>query len=286
MKKLKQIITTVKTSAGVPRDEYDELLWQLICYSPKMPVRLQQEQLQNEADRFSLQVDDEYFAQKQLTFNGFSWGNGSRKILITHGWGSKAADFTELISALRRLDDLQVIAFDAPGNGSSEGELSNLLLFKQAVKAIITKYGPPDVLIGHSLGGMANIIAVQDLGIKPALVLSLTPLIRLKENFENSMDAANVPKSSQLRFLQCFEEKFGIPASYYNLTERYCLDADINHWLAYDKNDLTSTYNFMEEFLNKYPAVKNQNYEGVGHEKIIKSTQVIDDIVNRVKRTD
>ncbi len=52
-----------------------------------------------------------------------------RKLLITTGWGSKAADFSELIQALRAIDDLEIIAFDAPGNGSSEGELSNLLLF-------------------------------------------------------------------------------------------------------------------------------------------------------------
>ena len=111
-----------------------------------MPVRLQQEQLLNEAEKFSLRVSDDYFAKKDLLFNGFKWGNGSRKVLITHGWGSKAADFSEIITGLKRVNDLEIIAFDAPGNGSSEGELSNLLLFSEAVKAIILNYGKPD---GH-----------------------------------------------------------------------------------------------------------------------------------------
>ncbi len=159
MKKLKQIITQVKTFPTDKPDELNDLLWQLICYSPKMPVRLLQEQLLNEAERFSLTVTDDYFANKELQFNGFKWGNGQFKVLITHGWGSKAADFTEIITALKEVNDLEIIAFDAPGNGSSEGELSNLLLFSEAVKSIILKYGKPDFVIGHSLGAMANVKA-------------------------------------------------------------------------------------------------------------------------------
>src|SRR5690242_3522676 len=129
MKKLKQIFTEVKTNSSHTKDELNQLLWQLICYSPKMPVRFQQQQLLDEAEKFTLQAKDEFFAHKNLNFNGFKWGNGNHKVLITHGWGSKTADFTELITELRKIDDLEVIAFDAPGNGSSEGDLSNLLLY-------------------------------------------------------------------------------------------------------------------------------------------------------------
>src|SRR5882757_6717915 len=157
MKKLKQIFNEVKTGTSHTLDELNQLLWQLICYSPKMPVRLQQQQLLDEAEKFTLKAKDEYFAHLDLSFNGFKWGSGKRKVLITHGWGSKAADFTELITALREIDDLEIIAFDAPGNGSSESELSNLLLYIEAIKAVVLHCGKPDIVIGHSLGAMANI---------------------------------------------------------------------------------------------------------------------------------
>jgi hypothetical protein len=64
MKKLRQIITQIKTAPPGNADEFNDLVWQLICYSPKMPVRLQQEQLLNEAEKFSLVVNDAYFAKK------------------------------------------------------------------------------------------------------------------------------------------------------------------------------------------------------------------------------
>jgi hypothetical protein len=280
MKKLKQIISQIKTDTTSTSNAFNDMLWQLICYSPKMPVRLQQEQLLSEAEKFSLNVRDEYFANKELLFNGFKWGNGKKKLLITHGWGSKAADFTEMITALKEINDLEIIAFDAPGNGSSEGELSNLLLYIEAIKAIISNYGKPDIVIGHSLGAMANVIALREMMFMPSLLISLTPLIRLKENFEVSMNAVGVSQLAQDDFLKSFENKFNRPASFYNLNNWYSFDGQLKHWLAYDQNDQVSTYEYMEEFLDNHQSILSQKYDGIGHERIIKSTQVINDLVD------
>ena len=282
MKKLKQIIAQTKEIAATNSTGFNDLLWQLICYSPKMPVRLLQEQLLNEAERFSLSVTDDYFAKKELSFNGFKWGSGKHKILITHGWGSKAADFGDIIAALREIGDVEIIAFDAPGNGSSEGELSNLLLFILAAEAVIKTYGKPDVMIGHSLGAMANVMAINEMGITPSLVISITPLVRLKENFEASMNAANVQQLAQDEFLDSFEELFGYPASYYNLNGQYTLDGEVNHWLAYDHADAVAPYTYLQEFLNAHPSISAKHYEGTGHERILKSPEMIADLVSKV----
>lgn len=281
MKKLKQIITEVKANSSHTGDEFNQLLWQLICYSPKMPVRFQQQQLLNEAETFRLQAKDDFFACRNLNFNGFKWGSGKNKVLITHGWGSKAADFTEMITALRKIDDLVVIAFDAPGNGSSEGDLSNLLLYVEAIKSIALAFGEPDFFIGHSLGGMANVMAIREANIKPKLLISLSPLARLKENFEASMSAVDVSHSAQDTFLNSFRLHFGSPATQFNLTDLY--DFEGKHWLAYDEHDLISPYGFIQEFLNFNPLTERRNYENIGHEKIIKSPEVIDDILTLIK---
>ncbi|MDB5022679.1 MAG: Alpha/beta hydrolase family protein [Mucilaginibacter sp.] len=282
MKKLKQIFTEVKTNLYHTPDELNQLLWQLICYSPKMPVRFHQQQLLDEAEKFTLKAKDDYFAHRELDFKGFKWGTGKYKVLITHGWGSKAADFAEMITALREIDNLEIIAFDAPGNGTSEGELSNLLLFIEAVKAIMLNYGSPDIFIGHSLGGMANMLVIKETMVKPSLLISLAPLIRLKENFEASMSAADVPCPAQEAYLKSFETHFGKPADHYNLIDRYNFGG--RHWLAYDQNDLISPYLYMEEFLNTNRSIERHNYENAGHEKIIKSLEMIKDLTAQVNK--
>lgn len=284
MKNLKQIISQIIALKDSPSPGLDALIWKFICYPPKMPLRQHQEQLLAQAGHFSLTVNDSYFSNSELNFNGFTWGNGSRKIMITHGWGSKAADFSDVVNALLTLDDVQVISWDAPANGSSEGELSNLLLFVQAITGVVGKFGAPDVLIGHSIGAMANVVALNQLAFNPTLLVSITPLIRLKENFVASMTAVGIPEVSQVAFLRSFKETYGFKPDVFNMDDLYQFGPELNHWLAYDMLDLISPYSYMEHFINTHPEINTLQCDGAGHDRIIKSEAMIAGLVGAVKQ--
>lgn len=144
------------------------------------------------------------------------------------------------------------------------------MLYIQAIKAIVSHYGKPDIAIGHSLGAMANVIAFKEMEIKLSLMINLTPLLRLKENFEASMNAIGIPESAQTDFLNNFQKKFGVPASDFTLANWYDLNGQSNHWLAYDVNDPISPYPFLKRFLEANPALNSRNYADVGHDKVIK----------------
>jgi pimeloyl-ACP methyl ester carboxylesterase len=283
MKKLKQIIERVKTLIDEDKPaELNAMLWQLICYPPKMPLRLHQEQLLEKAEKLTVMVNDPYFTDQQLQINGFKWGNGSHKVLLSHGWGSKAADFDALIAALRENANLQIVAFDAPANGSSDGDLSNLLLFANAVKAVIAATGSPDIAMGHSFGTMANVYALAELNIKPTLLISIAPFILLQENFIRSMTAVGVPMSAQQAFLDDFKMRYGIYPSEYAMQKLYTFDDTLNHWLAYDEHDAMLPNAYLQDFLEARPSIKTKNFSGAGHERIIKSAELIADVVQKV----
>ncbi|RYZ98221.1 MAG: alpha/beta hydrolase [Sphingobacteriaceae bacterium] len=180
------------------------------------------------------------------------------------------------------MPDFEIIAFDAPGNGSSEGDLSNLLLFILAIKAVITFHGKPDVVIGHSLGAMANIAALGELGITPSILISVTPLLRLKENFEFSMNKVGIPLPDQTTYFDSFKEKFDIPISDFKLDNWYGFNNKVNHWLAYDVNDPIAPHTYLETFAASYPSVKLKNYTDIGHHNAIKSPVVVSDLVQEV----
>jgi len=282
MKKLRQIINDIKALLPEPSAELDDLLAKYLFYSPKIPLRLAQEQLLQKAAQDQLTVFDEFFSGTELKVNTFKWGSGTQRIFITHGWGSKVADFSEVISALLESGTVEVVAFDAPGNGSSEGTLSNLLLYVLAFKAAVLKYGKPDVVIGHSLGAMANVSALRELEMVPKLLVSITPLIRLKENFEASMDALHIDKDYQAKVLGNFALRFGVPASHFTLARYYDFDEQLNHWLFYDSNDIISPFVYLKAFMDQHPAIKTKDYNGVGHERILKSPEMIADFVAAV----
>jgi pimeloyl-ACP methyl ester carboxylesterase len=283
LKRLKQIVNELKLTQAAPDAA---LMREFIFYSPKMPLRLHQEQLIATSKQFSLEVFDAYFTNADISINCFSWGNGKRKVLLTHGWASKALDFYELIIELLKIDDLEIIAFDAPGNGSSISEFSNLMLYAESVKSIALNYAQPDVLIGHSLGGMANVIALQELEIAPDLLISIAPLIRLKENFKQSLDSVNIGAKHQDLFFENFAKEFPVQVSHFNLTNLYQLSPDLDHFLAFDPADHISPYPYLREFLDKYPAISAKSFEDAGHYKILKSVEVIEDIVLRIQSLD
>ncbi|MCJ8208280.1 alpha/beta hydrolase [Mucilaginibacter sp. RS28] len=278
MKTMRRIVADVK-AAIQNNTELTPLLWQLICHSPQMPLWLPQKELLAKAETGSLKVFDQYFTQRELNFNYFIWGEGRRKIMLTHGWASKAADFIELINALLTMDDVQVIAFDAPGNGKSEGALSNLLLYVEAVKALLKHIGTPEVMIAHSLGAMANVIALNDLKVAPRQLISITPLIRVKENFKATMNSVGVPEEAQEAFFEDFRKRFDDHFSHFRLTTLYNFKG-LPHFLAYDEEDHIAPFEYLQEFLSAHPDVKSKAYNGAGHDRILKNEEVIADVLS------
>jgi pimeloyl-ACP methyl ester carboxylesterase len=279
MKNYRQIYQQAKDLSQMESPAIDDLLWKLICYAPKIPLRLAQQQLLDTAEHFQLSITDTYFTKQELVFNGFKWGTGSRKILLTHGWSSKAADFSALLEELLKLEDVEIIAFDAPGNGSSPAELSNLILYIEAIKKIINQYGAPSTVIGHSLGAMANVIALQQAGIKPGALISIAPVIKLKALFCNMLNNVNVPENLQDNFFASFQATFNRPASDYDLDNYYNFDHTLNHWIAFDEDDTVVNSAYLSTFLKDRPWIKSENYKGAGHEKLIKHTPLLNDLI-------
>ncbi len=82
-----------------------------------------------------------------------------QKILLVHGWGSRIDYLQALISALRQTGG-QVIGLDLPGHGRSSGRTLTVPLALEAIQAVSHAHGPFDVIIGHSFGGFACVLAL------------------------------------------------------------------------------------------------------------------------------
>ncbi|PST83588.1 alpha/beta hydrolase [Pedobacter yulinensis] len=284
MKRLKALMTEIGMSTTRRPKELLPLVWQLICYPPKMPVRPAQQQLLEEALTTWLSVPDPHFARRDLRFPVYQWGSGPKTILLSHGWGSKASDFSELIGLLRTLPEVRILAFDAPGNGLAEGELSNLLLFKQSFREVaLQQKGAPRSLhavIGHSLGAMAAVLAVPELPALPRALVSLAPMVRLKANFVATLESAGIPPPVQQLFLKEFEARFGLPATAFDLPENDRLPANVQHHLFYDPEDPIAPGRYQQELLQVSPHIEAHMVSGCGHHKILNHAGVLKRIID------
>lgn len=92
------------------------------------------------------------------TLAGWSWGNPGPRVLLVHGWDSRASHLGQFIAPLCRAG-FQVWAFDGPAHGDSTGNLSSVVHHGKAILAIAGAFGPFDGLVAHSVGSPAALYA-------------------------------------------------------------------------------------------------------------------------------
>lgn len=84
------------------------------------------------------------------------------RVLVVHGWGSRAAYLSALTEALVAAGH-EVVALDLPGHGSSRGRMLTLPMAVRAIDAAWRRFGGFDYFCGHSFGGASLACAASGL---------------------------------------------------------------------------------------------------------------------------
>lgn len=85
----------------------------------------------------------------------YRWLGSKQTILLTHGWESNSGRWKKLIISLKK-KGYNIIALDAPAHGRSGGLIFNALLYAEFINVVAKRFSP-DIIIGHSVGGMASV---------------------------------------------------------------------------------------------------------------------------------
>jgi pimeloyl-ACP methyl ester carboxylesterase len=104
---------------------------------------------------------------------GYCWNKGgSKRILILHGFSSAAHKFHQYVKPLTE-KGYEVLAFDAPAHGRSEGKTVNALQYGEMITAINTQFGEVNGYIAHSFGGIALSLVLEKMPHSPATKMVL-----------------------------------------------------------------------------------------------------------------
>lgn len=85
-------------------------------------------------------------------------GRSGHRILVVHGWGSRAEYLSDLALGLRQTG-AEVVVLDLPGHGASSGRRLDLRIAAEAIVAAERHFGRFDGVVGHSFGGAAVMMA-------------------------------------------------------------------------------------------------------------------------------
>lgn len=93
--------------------------------------------------------------KEQLDVQGYKWSGKGKTVLLVHGWESNTHRWFKLIEDLKN-QDYTIVAIDAPGHGYSSGKILNVPKYAAAIDLAVQEYNP-EIIIGHSIGGLATI---------------------------------------------------------------------------------------------------------------------------------
>ncbi|MFE1233757.1 alpha/beta fold hydrolase [Streptomyces sp. NPDC058745] len=91
----------------------------------------------------------------------YAWGDGSRPVLLVHGWSSRGARFAAFVRALRE-QGYSPVLFDGPGHGASEGRATNIREYREIIRHLHAEHGDFEAVIAHSFGVLAALFALRD----------------------------------------------------------------------------------------------------------------------------
>ena len=108
----------------------------------------------------------------------YEYGKSDRKILLVHGWSGRGTQLFKIADEFLQ-NGYSTISFDAPAHGKSEGKTTIMSEFIASILEIEKQFGPFEIAIGHSLGGMSVLNAIKDgLQVNKAIIIGSGDIVQ------------------------------------------------------------------------------------------------------------
>ncbi len=209
-----------------------------------------------------------------------TWGDDNLPtVLLSHGWGGRCTQLQSFITPLVEAG-YQVIGFDVPGHGDSEGKFSNMLDVASIISEIAQTQGPFEAIIGHSFGTGTALLSIDKFKVKSKKVILIAyfadvhfitqlfaDLFSLRESTLSSM------KNIALKTLG---DNYGISWTWDEISPVHTIQSvSSDLFLIHDEKDTEVPFSQAEKLQQVSPKARVLNTSGLGHRKILMSKKVV-----------
>lgn len=222
------------------------------------------------------------FSFNGLTIRGYRWNHPqSRKALILHGFGSAGFKFEYYATALARAG-YEVLAFDAPAHGESDGKTVNAVLYGGMIQKAAELFGPFDSYLSHSFGGLAISLALEQMPHSPdTRVVLIAPATETTSAIDGAfaMLRINDPEIRQL-FDRIIFDMTGKEPSWFSINRAIRNTAAKVLWVHDEKDDVTPWADAKKVQDEALPHIRFLVTKGLGHQKVYHDTNVKKEILS------
>ena len=210
------------------------------------------------------------------TVKGYRWNFPSvKKLLILHGYESSIVHFEPYIRPLME-KGYEVLGFDAPAHGHSDGKSIDVVLYKEFVLKICRQYGPVHYFITHSFGGLALSLALEELSHDARFkVVFIAPATETKRAIQNFFSLLKLNSRIGDEFTRIIINQGGKDPSWYSVARASeNIKAEVL-FLQDEEDPLTPMIDVLPIIKKAYPNFKFIISSGLGHRRIYRDENSI-----------
>ncbi|MBZ0232647.1 MAG: alpha/beta hydrolase [Deltaproteobacteria bacterium] len=200
------------------------------------------------------------------------FGDQGPRVLLVHGWNSRASHLGGFVAPLRARG-YQVIAFDAPAHGDSDGARTSVVHVGRAIRRVAEAVGWIDGVVSHSIGSTATLFALAQ-GLRVRASVHLAGPTSGERRLYDAINASALMPAEAYTFRKLFEAYIGMPAS---TVELPYLSSGLRHPGLLIHDPLDRVIPFAEsEALHLAWRASTLLVTGGGHARILRAPDVID----------
>ena len=202
--------------------------------------------------------------------NGYRWNHPqTRKALILHGFGSAAHKFEDY-AVLLAAKGYEVLAFDAPAHGDSEGDRTNAIEYCAMIKEVMARYGPVESFLAHSFGGISLSLALEDtMHDAHTKVVFIAPATETTSAVDGAFNMLKI-KNETVRneFDKLVFELSGKKTEWFSMRRAMNNIKASVLWIHDEDDDITPWADALKVAEDNHPNIKFVLTKGLGHRKI------------------
>lgn len=224
----------------------------------------------DEAEKLQVEVDG-------MHLRGYRFNAGGRKkILILHGMHSSARNFERYVQPLVA-KGMEVLAFDAPAHGYSDGKQVTVVQYREMIAKIYSTYGPIDGFLSHSFGGLAISLSFEILPPMPeSRLVLIAPATETVTAINHYFGFLGLSEKVRQIFDNIIFEKGGRRPDWYSV-KRAIPDIKAKILWFHDTKDEVTPMTDMQAIIDAdYPNIEFVITENWGHRRIYREQSVID----------
>ena len=199
--------------------------------------------------------------------------------LLVHGWESRASQMYMFVPHILKLN-YHVIAVDMPAHGQSRGEFSDAEQFTETILKVQKEIGKIDMIIGHSMGAGATCFAVSR-GLEVDKLILIAAPSSVEKVIYRFTQFIGLNEKARNYFIEYCASSVGVPPK--ELDSSLLISSnDTPTLLIHDENDIEVPIReslILNRIFTNSMLFKTKN---MGHRKILKSPEVIEQIKNFV----